>query len=104
MAKNLTKKQSDIYSFQNLKTNKYFKSILVSYVMLTRNIDLFEASNQFNEEQFFEEIFNEFIKYNAGMDIDIWVKNIATPTFQVPEYTTMKISSILQILKKTPKS
>lgn len=89
---------------ENLKKNKYVKTLLLSYYMLTRNEDVLSASEKFNDQTLVENIYEEFKKYIAGLDCNIMVESVMpNEIFRVPDSYTIKPINILSILRKTPK-
>ncbi len=96
-------KKEKQFSFDSVKTNKYFRTVLVAYYMLTRNVEVLAASAKLKDETVLQELFYEYERYVAGFDIEISVEQKKAPVFKVPDFTSFKISSLLQILKKTPK-
>jgi hypothetical protein len=95
----ITKTTDDV-----LMENKYFRTVLLSYYMLTRDKDVLVASEKLKDPKLIVSLFEEYKRYVAGFDIEIENEHSDdTPVFKVPEFTTIKPANILSILKKAPK-
>lgn len=104
MSRKSVKKNNSKISEDILKENKYFQTVLLAYYMLTRNEDVLQSAKKIKDKTFVSNLFEEYKRYIAGYDLDIFVENDeSNMTFKVPDFTTIKANSMLQILKKTPK-
>ncbi len=62
-------------------TNKYFKTVLISYYILSRNVILREALYESQKPKFFEKMLDEYLQFNAGFDINIEQENEEVSSF-----------------------
>ena len=104
MIKKSPKIDSGLPQEEILKENKYFRTVLLSYYMLTRNVDIFPAYEKLKDDKILTDLFEEYKRYVAGYDLSIYLDNEKQEnTFKAPDFTTIKPNTILQILKKNPK-
>lgn len=104
MSRKTLKKEQPELANEKFQGNKYFKTILLSYYMLTRNVNVLPAYEKLKDEKLLSDLFEEYKRYVAGYDLNIFLEEGKDQSsFKVPEFTTIKSSSILQILKKNPK-
>lgn len=75
------------------RDNKFFRTVLLSYYMLTRNVELKQAMADSKVSNFFEMLFEEYILYLAGEFIN--VDEPATYDILIPQVISSKSANVL---------
>ena len=84
------------------RNNKFFKTVLLSYYMLTRSVDLKQALLDSKVPNFFDMLFEEYILYLAGEFIN--VDEPMTYDIVVPQVISSKSANVLSACAEFAKS
>lgn len=100
--KNLQKVYTN-YS-EEYKTNKYFRTFLMSFYAVTRNKNVIDGQSEFEaleqDDNFINQLIDEYISYYLGKPIFVNSGQTEVSTLKIPEKSSFSNQSILDSIKK----